>query len=66
MERWITMGATHRCGCGETYTDSDGGCEKTWDCSVCEDPIQCDGEHPDDRATLCRPCMESDIQGGAQ
>jgi hypothetical protein len=59
MERWITMGATHRCGCGETYTDSDGGCEKTWDCSHCGEDIDCEGEAPDDAARRCDGCEDA-------
>ena len=56
FDAWITSGATHRCGCGETYTDSDGGCDTVWECSRCDEYIDCEGEHPDERATRCEAC----------
>jgi hypothetical protein len=56
LDRWITTGTAHRCGCGETYTDSDGGCSTTWECAGCQDEINCEGEQPSGRQDRCVEC----------
>jgi hypothetical protein len=56
FDAWITSGATHDCGCGARYTDADGGCSTVWECADCDTDIDCEGEHPDDRETICEGC----------